>query len=131
MIRVSFLKPQQFDSILPVVKKFAEKTKTPFYQHINEVALSLMEPSFLTIVAENDTSILGYACGYFLNQTDFLLSQAYSTNHVVTNHMRFFLENYLVSLGTKRIFALFSGRPKVTKRHGFKIARYIVEKTLQ
>ena len=134
MKTVDFLEEKDFSALIPYIKKFAEETDTPFHQHINEVSASLMNDNVFTILGKDDEKegkIVAYLCGFYLNKTEFMMSQMYSEDPELTVVIGHFLDDHLHSFGIKRIVALFKHTPRTAERHGFKVERYLMAKNIE
>lgn len=134
MKTVDFLQEQDFPLLLPYIERFAKDTDTPFHQHVNEVSASLMNDNVITIVGKNDEKegkIVAYLCGFYLNKTEFMMSQMYSEDPELTIVIGHFLDDHLRSVGIKKIIALFKHTPRTAERHGFKVERYVMTKNIE
>ncbi len=134
MKTVDFIKIEDFSLLIPYIERFAKETDTPFHQHINEVSTSLMNDNVLTIVGKDDEKegkIVAYLCGFYLNKTEFMMSQMYSSDPELTKVIGHFLDDHLRSIGIKKIIALFKHDPRTAERHGFKVERYVMVKTIE
>lgn len=133
MKTVDFLKEEEFPGLLLLIKKFADQTETPFHNHINEVSSSLMNDKVITIIGkddEKDFPLVAYLCGFFMNKDEFMMSQMYSEDPLLTPIIGDFFEQHLKSLNIKKVFALFKYTPRVAEKYGYKIERYLMSKQL-
>jgi len=133
MKTVDFLKPEDFPGLLMLIKKFAETTDTPFHLHVNEVSSSLLGDKLITIVGKDDEKpfpFIAYLCGFKMEGNEFMISQVYSEDPLLTPVFGNFLEDHLRSLGVKKIFGLFKPIPKAAEKYGYKLERYLMSKEL-
>jgi hypothetical protein len=134
MKTVDFIQQSDFPLLIPYIEKFAKETDTPFHQHINEVSASLMNDNVITIIGKDDEregGIVAYLCGFYLNKTEFMVTQMYSHDPKLTKVIGHFLDDHLRSVGIKRIVILFKHNPRTAERLGFKVERYVMVKTLE
>lgn len=120
---------EEFEELLPLIKQFAIEASVPFWQQVNEVSGSLTNQNWLTIIA-NDDGPVAYLCGYYLSKSEFMVSQLYSKNPGVTKAVLLYLETYLKSVKVEKVIALFKHHPRTAERHGYKVERYVMTKSL-
>jgi len=133
MKTVDFLKQEDFPGLLMLIKKFAETTDTPFHVHVNEVSVSLMGGKVITIVGkddEKDFPLVAYLNGFKMDTGEFMMSQMYSEDPILTPIIGDFFEEHLRSLGVKKVYALFQHLPRAAEKYGYKLKRYLLEKDL-
>ena len=120
---------EEFAELLPLIKQFSIKADVPFWQQVNEVSGAFTNQNWLTIVAGDDGPI-AYLCGYYLSKSEFMVSQLYSKNPDVTKAILLHLETYLKSVKVEKIIALFKHHPRTAERHGYRVERYVMTKSL-
>ncbi len=133
-MNIKFLETdEQFIQLLPLVMAFSLKTKMPVSHHIREVAESITNPSYLTqFGVDSDDLPIRYLCGYHLNETDFMLSQAFSQdNPSNTLYALKVFEEELHRRKITKIVMMTYLNPRIFRRLGFKFERFLLTKELK
>lgn len=127
---VEFLKEEDFEDLLPLIKKFSVKAQVPLWQQVNEVSNSFVHENWFTIIG-GEPIPTAYYCGYYLSKTEFMGCQMYSEDPEMTKAILSFLEDHLRSVGIEKIILLFKHNPRTAERHGYKVERYVMTKDIK
>jgi hypothetical protein len=131
-IKLRFLSTdQEFRELISLVEAFADATKTPFWQHTQEVAAAMTNPNMIVVIAECEGRIVAYVCGYFMTATEFLITQAYSKRPEVTEMGMRMLEQRVKERGGKRMMCHTEHPPRLFRKFGFGLERYLLSKRLE
>jgi hypothetical protein len=128
-MKVDFLQGEDFEMLIPLIKKFSVKAQVPFWQQVNEVSNSFVHENWFTIIG-GDPIPTAYLCGYYLSKTEFMVSQLYSEDPEMTKAILSFLESQLRLVKVEKIIALFKHHPRTAERHGYKVERYVMVKNI-
>jgi hypothetical protein len=117
--------------LLPLIRLFSEKTNMPCSLHIQEVCQALTTKTTLVLYSYNEVRPLGYLCGYFINSTDFYISQALSLDGEPSHIGYEMFEEKVRELGAKKLLFLTHIPPEVFAKYGFKLERYLLTKEVE
>lgn len=115
--------------LLPLVEKFSEQTTLPLSQCLSEVISSLSSSSTLVAVSVDKGGLTGYICGYFIKQTDFLVSQAFHLKGCGTlMRAAKLIEKAAKEMGAQRLLIETAHHPRVFRKYGARFYRYLLIK---
>lgn len=113
--------------ILPLLVELIGKSGAPLSTALQEIS---SPNSLILIEEEEDGKVIGYLCGYPLNQREFYLSQAINKKSKVGRTFYKVYEDRVRAGGYQRMFCHTILNPRVFERYGFKLERYVLGKEL-
>ncbi len=132
MYEISFLESDQdLDQLIPLVKMFSKSTRVSFWQQLAEVTATYANPGIFVLLGKDSGRIVGYLCGYFLNQREFYVSQLFSPSSDLTQAIHDFLVKELQKRKVGKILALSKHDPRWLEKYGFKMERILMSKQLE
>jgi hypothetical protein len=132
MKTVNFIKASDLSPLLPIIEEFSHLTDTPFHLHLHEVAMSLMDDAYLTIIGKEEEKIVCYLSGNRISKEEFMITQIHSTDPELTKVMGDMLDDHILSHKMTKCLGLFKyNKPRWLERYGFKVVRYLCEKEIK
>ncbi len=119
---------EDFYSVLPLIIEFSKVTNSRLVNNMREVMESLSNERYLTALSYLDGKINGYVVGYFINDADVYLSQAYGKPPQFAVALWKMVEDKIISLGGKKLFLHTEHPPRLFRRYGFRLERYLLSK---
>lgn len=122
---------EDFENLIPFIKAFSERAKVPFWQQLNEVSATFLNPEILVILGKREGKIIGYLCGMQFSGKEFMVTQIFSPLKETTSAMLTFMEEEVGKRGMVKVFGLSKHNPRIFEAYGFKIERYLISKDLK
>ena len=110
--------------IIHLIALLSEEQETPFSLLLSEISVK----GALTIMCHNEVRPLAYISGYLVNPETFYVSQIYSLDPICTKQLYETLEEKVKEMKVTKITAYTKLHPRVFRRWGFEVERYIVTK---
>jgi hypothetical protein len=127
---IDLIKPDDLIPLIQLIKKFAERTETPFHVQINEVSSSLLTETALCLVGKIDDTFKGYLCGFFYSRIEFVVSQIYSEDNELTGLMIRYMEDILSSRKVEKIIGFVKPNPDIFRKYGYSRERVVMSKKI-
>jgi len=121
----------QLNLLLPLIIEFTKEAKIPLAQNLIEVSNCLLGRGYLAAIYGSESCFKSYACGHFISDTSFMVTQYYSSNPMVSYQSLEFLESQVKVLGAKTIFTHVSHSPEGFKKYGYEVSHYLLTKNLE
>ena len=117
--------------LLPLIEKYTKESKVPLSQNLVEVSNCLLGRGYLASIYGSKSCFKSYACGYFISELSFMVTQYYSSNPLVSYQSLKFLEEQAKTRGAKEIFTHVSHSPEGFKMYGYEVSHYLLIKKLE
>ena len=132
MKTVNFIKENDLPFLLPIIEEFSSLTETPFSLHLHEVAASLFDEAYCTLIGKEEDKIVSYLSGNQISRKEFMIAQIYSSDPQLTKIMGEMLDDYILERGMSKCLGLFKhDNVRFLQRYGFKVERYLVGKEIK
>ncbi len=119
---------EDFYSVLPLIVEFSKMTDSRLVNNMREVMECLFNERYLTAISQLEERVNGYITGYFLNDVDVYLSQAYGKPPPFGEILWKMFEEKVISLGAKKILLHTIHPLRLFSRYGFGFERSLLSK---
>lgn len=130
-LTVEILKTDEdFEALLPLIKKVSSNIKTPFSQLVQEVSASVRNPPHLTLLLKSKKEIKAYLSGWMINQLEFYISQIFSRFPFHTKMLLEHLEKEVRKTGGEVLIGYSFYPERTFSRYGFVLERFLISKKI-